>query len=269
MSPLLVAGIRTFGRDPRKVVELVSQHRNRPRFAAPRPGEEQRGCGPESPATRTIGLPEDVVAKVRHHRDTALPGVSLVAMFTHALWTALAGAGVTMDPVVKVPFDVRRYLPPSRDTLATFSAGLDFQLDPTRGPAALQTAMRQAAGTGRPIANLVLGTVATRRRMLRSQDAAEPLAARPIQLLHSNIGDFPRTDRWSFTDRSQARVLVASDPADRNAITVTSATTLGNLWFTAEFHSSAIEPEAVTAALRSVAAQAESGSIAVNSGTGI
>lgn len=227
-------------------------------------------AGPAGQTTRTIGLPGDLVARVRKHRDATLPGVSLVALFTHALWTALTDAGVSMNPVVKMPFDVRRYLPPTRDTLATFSAGLDFEIDPAQGPAPLHAAMRRAAATGRPVANLLLGTVATRRQMLKrstGEDAA-PLAVQPIQLLHSNIGDFPRTDRWSFTDRSSARVLVASDPADRNAITITSATTLGNLWFTAEFHSSAIEPEAVTAALHSIVDQAESDSIPVNSGTG-
>lgn len=260
LSPLLVAASRTFARNPRKIAELAALQRRRPRPAAPpvSPGPPH----PPTPTTRSVGLPADVVAGVRRHRDAALPGMSLVALFTHALWTALGHAGVAMDPIVKVPFDARRYLPPDRDTLATFSAGLDFEI--TGGPGQLTAAMKEAARSGRPVANLVLGTVAARRRLWRHDDAHRVPGPAPIQLLHSNVGDIPRTDSWPFTDRSQARLLVASDPADTNAVTVTSATTLGNMWFTAEFHSSAMDPDLVAAALRSVAERAASDSLAVN-----
>lgn len=260
LSPLLVATARTFVGNPRRIADLAALQRNRTRPPAPPASTEPPR--PSTPTTRSIGLPADVVAGVRRYRDAALPGVSLVALFTHALWSALAEAGVTMDPIVKVPFDARRYLPPGRDTLATFSAGLDFQI--AGGPAQLTAAMKQAAQSGRPVANLMLGTVAARRRMWRrSGDQPRPGPA-PIQLLHSNVGDIPRTDSWPFLERSGARLLVASDPADTNAITVTSATTLGNMWFTAEFHSSAMNPESVAAALRSVAERAASDSLAVN-----
>jgi hypothetical protein len=58
-------------------------------------------------------------------------------------------------------------------------------------------------------------------------------------------------------------MLVASDPAGVNSITVTSATTANNLWFTAEFHRSAIDPARVRAALDSIADGAATDSLAV------
>lgn len=261
MPPLLIATWRTFAKNPRKVVELVALQRNRVRPPEP---EVDAAATPRrpAPATCAVGLPADVVAGVRRYRDAALPGVSLVALFTHALWRTLADTGVVMSPQVKVPFDARRYLPRHRDTLATFSAGLDFEI--SGGPAQLTAVMKQAARSGRPVANLVLGTVTARRRMRHGGDQDHGVPAGPLQLLHSNVGDIPRTEGWPFIDRTQARLLVASDPADTNAITVTSATTLGNMWFTAEFHSTAVSPDLVAAALRSVAEQAASDSLAVN-----
>jgi hypothetical protein len=263
VSPLLVAASRTFAKNPRKIVELVALQRNRARL--PMPGVDAQAVPrPPAPATCTVGLPADVVAGVRRYRDASLPGISLVALFTHALWRTLAETGVTMSPLVKVPFDARRYLPRTRDTLATFSAGLDFVVDPLGGPAQLQAAMKLAAHSGRPVANLMLGTLTARRRIWQRSDRDHVVPAGPIQLLHSNVGDIPRTDSWPFSDRAQARLLVASDPADVNAITVTSATTLGNMWFTAEFHSTAISADVVAATLRSVAEQAASDSLAVS-----
>ncbi|MCV7183332.1 hypothetical protein [Mycolicibacterium murale] len=259
LSPLLVAALRTFALDPRRALALAAARNDRPAV-------EPATGPPASPAPTTlaVGLPAETVARVRRYRDAQLPGVSLVSLFTHALWRALADAGVPMSTVVKLPFDARRYLPEGRDTLATFSAGLDFRIEPTKGPAALQEAMTAAARSGRPVANLLIGTLMTRRELLRGagdEPAASPTG--PIHLLHSSVGVLPRKGQWPFRDPAQARMLVASDPADLNSITVTSVTTMNNLWFTAEFHRSAIDPAKVRAALDSIAEGAATDSLAV------
>ncbi|AQA05674.1 hypothetical protein BVC93_28585 [Mycobacterium sp. MS1601] len=259
LSPLLLAAVRTFVGDPRKAIAVAAVHRNRhlPEAATGTPVSP-------APTTMSVGLPAETVARVRRYRDAQLPGVGLVSLFTYALWRALAAAGVPMSTVVKVPFDARRYLPDGLDTLATFSAGLDFRIEPTKGPGELQDAMATAARIGRPVANLMIGTLMTRSQLLR-RTVTEPAesATGTIRLLHSNVGVLPRTGRWPFRDPSQARMLVASDPAGINSVTVTSATTMNNLWFTAEFHSSAIDPAKVGAALDSIAEGAASDSLAV------
>ncbi|MGV0834547.1 hypothetical protein [Mycolicibacterium thermoresistibile] len=249
-SPLLAATLRTFVADPRRAARLLAFQRGRSRPPAAGMPDPTTGPIAADPATRAAGLSADAVAEVRALRDATLPGVSLVAIFTHALWLALRDAGADVDPTVKIPFDVRRYLPPGRDTLASFSAGLDFRLDPQAGPERLQAEMDQATRTGRPVANLILGTVKA-RKAARASDVT-PTRSRRLHLLHSNIGNAPRTDRWPFTDHSRARVLVASDPVGVSGITVTSASTSGNLWLTAQFHRSAVHPEVVGAALATV-----------------
>lgn len=245
--PLRSAALKTFGVHPVRVAKLLAAQRLRPSS----PPAVETGPAIEfvaSPTTRVLGLNAGQLGEMRARRDAALPGVSMVALFTCALHLALDRVGITVSDTVKIPFDVRRYLPRGHDTLGSFSAGLDFTLDRTGGPAALQRAMTRATRTGRPVANLLVGTAKARR----SPDgpATDTVASSPpLQLLHSNLGWAQWNGPWPFTDRRSAAMLVASDPATPVGLTVTSVGITENLWFTAEFHRSVHDPDAVDAAL--------------------
>lgn len=252
--PLVLAAARAIGRSPQRLLPLWRQHRRNAGAPDTAVAGGSRPLVP-SPATRVARIPADVLTDLRRLRDSALPGVNMFAVQTCALHEAFAAAGLDVDPTVTVPFDVRRYLPDGHDTLASFSAGLDFTLDGDDGPRRLQAEMTAAARMARPVANLVAGTVKTRAAM-RSGRHAEPLLPdRPrLRLLHSSIGTVPRNP-WAFSDPGRARILVASDPAGPCGVTVTSATVTGALWLTAEFHDTVFDAGKIAAALASVPEQ--------------
>lgn len=246
MPPLATAALRTFGSDPRRVAALLDIHRRRP---IPTAEADEPASGPfrPAPATRFIGLPAAVVTELRERRDRTMPGVSLIAMLTHALWEGFRSVGLAVDDIVKIPFDVRRYLRRGTDTLASFTAGLDFAMDPAGGPARLQAEMDRSARCGRPVANLVLGSLKARRGYSEERQGHP---ARPrVRLLHSNLARGARTQHWPYTDHAAAQVLVASDPIGPEGVTVTSAWMSGNLWLTAEFHESVFDPDQISAAI--------------------
>lgn len=245
--PLLSATLRAFGADPRRLA-LLARHRGSP---APAPADSACQAFTPSPATRVVGLPGPAVEELRRRRDAALPGVSLMALSTFALWEGLAASGLAVDHVVKIPFDARRYLRDGSDTLGSFSAGLDFAMAADGGPARLQAEMNRAVRSARPVANLVVSTLKARRRGELDTPRVRPSRPR-VRLLHSNISCNGRTDGWPFIDKSAARLLVASDPAGPEGITVTSAWSLGNLWLTAEFHRTVFAADAVENALSTV-----------------
>ncbi len=111
--------------------------------------------------------------------------------------------------------------------------------------------MDRSARSGRPVANLLIGTVKAR---LGRRAVADVPAARPrMRLLHSNVGTPEHAGRWPFTDPCSGYMLVASDPAGAEGVTVTSAAMSGNLWLTAEFHGSVFDHDQVETALGTVA----------------
>lgn len=247
-SALRRAALRTFGVNPVRLAKLLAGQGIR-RKPAPAPEVSPATGFVPAPTTRSIGLTAGQLAELRARRDAALPGVSMVALFTCALHVAFERVGLTVSDTVKIPFDVRRYLPRGTDTLASFSAGLDFTLDRTGGPAALQKEMTRATRTGRPVANLLVGTAKARRAQSTPEPSPTVATTARLQLLHSNLGWAQWNGPWPFLDRRRACMLVASDPAEPAGVTVTSVGVTENLWFTAEFHRTVHATEAVEAAL--------------------
>jgi hypothetical protein len=257
VSPLLAAAVRTVALGPQRLLPLWRQHRRN--NTGPVEPTAVRGADIHpSPATRVARIPTHTVTELRRQRDSALPGVSMFALFTCALHEAFSGVGFDVDPTVTLPFDVRRYLPDGWDTLASFSAGLDFTVDRHAGPRGLHDAMTAAVGMGRPVANLAVSSVKARAAMRKDRRTEWTVSTQPqLRLLHSSIGTVPRAG-WSFSDPEEARILVASDPVGPCGVTVTTATVTGALWMTAEFHDSVFDAERVAAALNSVPTRAQS-----------
>ena len=75
-----------------------------------------------------------------------------------------------------------------------------------------------------------------------------------LRLLHSSLGTVPHRP-WTFSDPARARIMVASDPVSPCGVTVTSATTMGSMSLTAEFHDTLFDAGKISAALDSVPAQ--------------
>ena len=258
VPPLPEAALRAFGFGPQRLWPLWRQYRRGAAAVPAGSGTPEPSGIPPRPATFVGQIPADTVAELRRLRDSALPGVSMFAVYTCALHQAFTDAGFDVDPTVTVPFDVRPYLPTGHSTLATFSAGLEFALDRRAGPRGLHAEMVAANRMARPVANLVVSTLKA-RATLRAGHHPEWLApTRPrLRLLHSSIGDVPRTG-WTFSEPTAARILVASDPAEPSGMTVTTSTAAGALWLTAAFHDSLFDAGRVGAALDSVAQQARS-----------
>lgn len=251
VPPLSTAAVRGIVCAPQRLLPLWRQHRRNTGAPA--------GTGVPSPvvvspstATRVLRIPAAEVEHFRQQRNSHLPGVSLFALYTCALHAAFADEGFGIEPLVTLPMDARRYLPPGRGVLGSFSAGLDFPIEPTPDPRRLHDALTDAARMARPVANLVAGTVKARAAMRAGVRPQWTAPTRPrMHLLHSSVGEVPRCD-WSFTDPDQARVLVASDPAGPCGVTVTTSSVLGTAWLTAEFHDALFDPDRVGAAMATV-----------------
>lgn len=257
VPPLLTAVVRALGLGPQRLWPLWRQHRRNARAPAEAIAVRTVDTGP-SPATRATQISAATVAELRSHRDSAMPGVSLFALCTYALHEAFADAGFDIDRTVTLPFDVRGYLPKGRATLGSFSAGLDFALDDASGPRDLQHHMSAASRMARPVANLAIGTLKARAAMRSGVTAEWAAPAHPrMHLLHSSVGKVPRAG-WSFSDPSEARILIASDPAGPCGMTVTTSTVLDALWMTAAFHDSIFDAKHVSEALNSVATRVHS-----------
>ncbi|MBB2990465.1 hypothetical protein FHR72_001933 [Mycolicibacterium iranicum] len=253
-SPLLIAALRAIALGPQRLIPLWRQHRRNVGMAESVTRATKVDVTP-SPATRATQIPAEVVTDLRRRRDSALPGVSMFALYTCALHRAFAAAGFDVDPTVTLPFDVRRYLPGGRSTLASFSAGLDFRLDGGGGPRRLHREMADAGRMARPVANLMAGTAKTRIALRSGRHPQWQLPAEPrLRLLHSSVGTVPHGP-WEFSDPGQARILVASDPVSPCGVTVTTASVLGSLWLTAEFHDTLFDAETLSRALDSVPEQ--------------
>jgi len=253
LSPLVRAGLQTFGTSPRRVAAVLAEYRQRAtRSVTDLPPDQVREPFRPAATTGVVGLPSAAVAELRERRDASLPGVSLVALSTQALWEAFTDTDLAVDDSVTIPFDVRRYLRAGTSTLSPFTAGLDYILGAGDGPRQLQADMDRSARSGRPVANLLMGTVKTRLGRRRAVADVHPVRPR-MRLLHSNVGTPERSGRWPFTDPRSGYMLVASDPAGPEGVTVTSAAMSGNLWLTAEFHGSVFGPDQVETALGTVA----------------
>ena len=246
VSPLTRAIARTFGPDPRRAAALLRRRGARTVHAD---CDDSTVPFTPRPTTRAVGLPADVVADLRRRRDGALPGVGLVALCTYALWSSLADVGLAVDDVVKIPFDVRGFLPAGSSTLSSFTAGLDFDVGATGGPRRLQAEMDRAIRSGRPVANLAVSAL---KASVPQKDSVSARPAHPrVRLLHSNVR--LGVDGWPFSDPERARLVVASDPVSPEGVTVTSGWLLDTLWLTAEFHGSVFDEDRIAAALGGVA----------------
>ncbi|RPA02607.1 hypothetical protein [Gordonia sp. OPL2] len=261
-SRLLTAAARTFGSDPRRLVDLARfHHRRLP--AAPVDAGRTRTIAHSAPDARTVRLSDDDVAALRSLRDRHLPGVSMFVIHTCALLAALDDAGIATNRDVTIPFDARPYLPASMGTLASFSAGLAFPLDVATRADELQAMMTAAARMGRPVANLAVSTVkvhlARRSHLLAAEDPRTvPATAPRADLLHSFVGRIPQTTYSPFTDPDRAATLIVSDPVSPAGITVTSATSGDNaLCVTAAFHPSVFDGERIGSALSGLADHAK------------
>ncbi len=102
------------------------------------------------PRATLAHVPAATVAEVRAARDRDCPGVGMYALTTVALVDALTEAGVDLHPTITAPFDARVYLPPARNTLANFSAGLAFAVPSGSDPVELQRALTASARSRPP-----------------------------------------------------------------------------------------------------------------------
>ncbi|AZG45704.1 hypothetical protein [Gordonia insulae] len=259
-SPLGIAALRTFGSDPRRLATLLRFHRHRPEWTSDRPATG--AFTPQRPArVRATKIPGTVAGSLRAARDRTAPGVGMFAVYTCALRRSLVTAGIPVNPMVTLPVDVRTYLPDDVATLASFSAGLAFDVGDDVSPAELQRSLTESIRMGRPVANLLVGTAKLRmatkkRRATVDHDARLPDHPVRANLLHSSVGRTPRTDHLRWLSPDHRLVLGLADPVGHTGITVTSAMVDTSIWMTATFDDSVFDADRVACALEGVAAAA-------------
>ncbi|MEE4023502.1 hypothetical protein V1Y59_10465 [Gordonia sp. PKS22-38] len=260
--PLAAAAARTFGGDPRRLVELARLHHSGRTTADTGPQAPTCAVSRSTPSARTIRIDDHQIAELRAARDRHLPGVSMFAIVTCALLRSLSQAGIDTRRDVTIPFDVRPYLPRRMDTLASFSAGLTFPLNTSTSAPEVKDMIAAAYRSGRPVANLVVGS--TKLRIAGSSldaDSAWRVAANPAavraELLHSYVGRIPQTQFSPFTDPDLAFNYTVSDPVSPAGITVTSSTVGDHaLCLSAAFHADVIDGDRVSDALTAVVGHA-------------
>jgi hypothetical protein len=259
VSPLLVASALTVA-DPRRVAALL-------RFRSHREPAESaftnRPVPPRRPVSANVHIAAPDVDAIRAARTSSMPETGLFAVCTVALVEALTEAGVRLDPMVTLPFDVRTSLPARVRTYANFSAGLSFPVDHTTSAPALQRAMTASARMGRPTANLAVATIKTLRR--HSHRSASPGQHIHVpaegevraELLHSSVGHLPGRERgWQWSDPARAAVIAVATPPSAAGITVTTGFVGGGISMTAAFRDDVFDPARIRAAMEAVAGHA-------------
>ncbi|CCQ13467.1 putative uncharacterized protein [Rhodococcus sp. AW25M09] len=279
LRPLTVAAMRSLGTDPRRLLHLLRSRLG----PAMRERRNERTAGnadtvsiPASSPTQTAPAAHDsigpdsiamtssveVVAdaatigctrELMRWRDEFRPGQSISILFFAALDAALRDEGMLIDDVAKVLFDVRRYLPADRTTLANLSAGIDVDLPDTTDTVLLSRQWRRIIDCGQPVANLMMVGLRSKLARLRSASLTEttpPDAPDTIRLALSDIGRHARLNDIDFIGEAKASYRVMVTPASHGHITLTTARLRDSIRVAASFHSTFVDADVVRRALR-------------------
>ncbi|QNG18013.1 hypothetical protein G4H71_04080 [Rhodococcus triatomae] len=256
--PVAATAFGVFARHPRRAAALLAG-RGAPESAGAEP--EARGVpagtgavGPQvawspKPDVFTVVMPADVVTALRARRDRDEPGTSLFAHLTAATYRMLAGT-LDVHPTVTIPFDCRRYLRHEANLWGNFVAGLQFEVPRDVSARRLHGLIGGAAASGRPVANVLLGSGKARLALARGGVPPAPctVPTRPrARLLFSHMGVVPRTDRGD-TGLEPADYLAHSDPGGPEGVTVSSTSVAGCLQTTVSFHGNVFSREVMEAA---------------------
>lgn len=261
--PLMHAALRHFGTDPRRVHALLRARRASPTptigcvLERTPPDSDETQPTPRSVVSVSASASVETTNELSRWRDAHLPGVSISVLFFATLNIALRAEGVPADDVSTILFNVRRYLPSDRTTLANLSAGIDITLLDATDPVLLGTQWRATIASGRPISNLMLVSVKSklgRRRHSRALTHAAPAAPSTVRVTLSDMGRHPVLEDIAFRGNGLGSYTAMVSPASENHITLVTARLHGAIRVAASFHASSVDSAAIARALDSACA---------------
>jgi hypothetical protein len=243
--PLARAVLRFFGRDPRRVVAMLTTPRPvRPDAPA---DVAQRPWRPEVCA-HYVRSSDALPGQLRAWRDRYLPGVSGAAVLFAAACAAFEECGLaSADPGVVILIDARRYLSKSSTVDGNFAVGPYVVPADLRDPRAVQVVMDRALATGQALGVLAGRDLFSRGRRGQETDRPDQVSteARPrLALTHigrlASYAGLP----WSVgpADRTVLSAPTPGAPAD---VTVSFAELAGVLHLNVVFHRSTFDEKAV------------------------
>jgi hypothetical protein len=178
-----------------------------------------------------------------------IAGAAHFAVVLAAVHEALIDVGIPCSPSLHMVYDLRRYLPRGRRTLANFVAGLDLPVDPG-DPLAVTAEVTAAAKTGHPLA--AAGASVLLSTIFGNPAPPASVAARPqARLALSYVGQQRLNAELPWAAGPDGRRYSSRvEPAGPTAITLLAAIFGGRLCLSASFHASVFDPGAVRAALQ-------------------
>lgn len=242
--------LRFYGSDPRRVRTLLAE-RSKAHVSGEITGPPPRSWSPSLVAVSTATSPEATFA-LKQWRKEHHPKTSISSLFFATLNAALIAQNIPLDYAVKVLFNVRRYLPPERRTLANLAAGIDLQLDDITDPREISRAIEGAVKSGRPIANLAVGSLKTKLGRMRSATtvvADAPNHPDTIRIALTDMAKHPQLNAIAYTDPAQAAYTAMVSPAGPGYITLAVGQLGDTFQVTASFHDNVIDSSTVRRAL--------------------
>jgi len=245
--PLLTAAGRQFAQHPSALVPALRVDR------PPTPSTPEPGPGAETTAYVTASSEPGVVDRLRAYRDARVPGVSVVALLSAAVYRAFATSALSRpDPGVVMLIDARRYLPPDAVVPGNFSWGQYVRPDDPGDPRAYDRVLRSELASGRALAMMALRDLHTILRPVREPTPPGlPEAPTPVLTL-SHLGRLTAFDSLPWKPGAPRFVSLVPS-AGPGSISLTLAEMRGAVHVSATFLDGGFDRADVADAVRRIA----------------
>jgi hypothetical protein len=244
-SPLLTAGVKTFGAHPAKIRECLQDRH-------PHSSDAVAGTVmPWQPSPRVIAATFDksaadpMLAWAREQE----PRPSYFALMTCALLRAFRVAGLAVAKDVSVMVDIRRYL--GQDWIdGNFIANVPMPVDADTAPQHFSTMVRTTMRSGRPVASQMLSSWRLGRpgRPMPAPATAVDMGL-PARITLTDIGTPPHGDRLPIVGGRLPEVYGAGVGDGPHGMTVCLGHSATSTTITVSFNDNVIDAHRVRRAL--------------------
>ncbi len=252
--PLMRSVVRFFGRDPRRVVALLTTPR--PVMPEPDPATPRRPWRSDTQSHYARSA-EGQVDRLRAWRDQYMPGTSLAVLLFTAASAAFEKCGLPSEhPGMIIMIDVRRYLAKSGVVNGNFSTGPYVVPTVPGDPRSLHEALARSVDSGQPLG--ILAAMDLRAWRSRKHQPTEPTEVRvdpSPRLVVTHVGQLRSYAGLAWAAEPHERTMMsAPTPGGPEGITVSLAELAGVIHLNTTFHRSTFDENAVAEAARMICA---------------
>ena len=195
-----------------------------------------------------ITVSQEEFARFRAWRKADYPDLSATALMASAVYRALAGQGVPVNPAgFYTLVDLRRHLPKNQALRPGNLAKSAFVPADMDSPSNVAASLKRLVDTSRAVPALLAGAIsAALRRGSHDEDPSEP---GPVTMTFNSMARLPGLEHVPWSDPSQAQYFTMSYPSGANSLSIAAVSIEGRVVFSASFDPGILDKGAVLAAL--------------------